>query len=475
MNKKAISIKEKIVIVGAGVAGRELIREIKKHFDNRYEIVGFLDDDKKLFNKKIEGVSVLGKIGLLSGVIQRFNISQVFIAIPSAKGSLIRDVIKSCDKEKVVFKIVPRLLEIIEGQVKFSRVREIHVEDLLGRAIVQSEQALFKKEFKNKVILVTGAAGSIGSEICRQILEFGPKKLIALDIWESGLYDLELDLSDIVDKKVFECVVANIQEGGRINEIIVKEKPDIIFHAAAYKHVPLMQKFPIEAVKNNVFGTENIVKAATLTGVRKFINISTDKAVDPTSVMGATKLLTELLISNHNGNGRTKFCSVRFGNVLGSQGSVVPTFKRQIAKGGPVTVTNKNMTRFFMTIPEAVQLVLNASLFIKNGGEVFMLDMGEPVNIDNLARLMIKLAGFTPNVDIQIKYSGIREGEKITEELTRKEEKTLKTSSRHIFLVKKIKHDLNISDLLGKLKELVLKRDNSEVISILRKVAPNLK
>jgi len=269
--------------------------------------------------------------------------------------------------------------------------------------------------------------------------------------------------------------VANIQDYERVKGIVDKEKPDIIFHAAAYKHVPLMQKYPYEAVENNVFGTENMAKAATNGGVEKFVNISTDKAVDPSSVMGATKLLAEFISNYYNKKGKTKFCSVRFGNVLGSQGSIVPTFKKQIAKGGPVTVTSKRMTRFFMTIPEAVQLVLNASLFVKEGGEIFMLDMGEPVNIDGLARLMIRLAGLVPGVDIQIEYSGIRPGEKIAEKLITETENVQKTLNKRIFLVEGNAENLSVNNILDKLRKLVLKEDNRGIMNVLKDVAPNIK
>lgn len=467
MNKK-----ENIIIVGAGVAGQELSEEIQKHFSDRYKIAGFLDDKGDLNSKKVNDIKIIGRINKLSGLIKKLKISEVFIAIPSANGSLIREVIKSCEKQKIVFKIVPRLLEIVEGKVKLSKVREIEISDLLGRAIVQSEQSLFKNEFKNKTVLITGAAGSIGSEICRQILTFKPKKLIALDFWESGLYELGLELSDIGNKDSFECVVANIQDKKRIDEIFSSTKPEIIFHAAAYKHVPLMEEFPQEAIKNNVFGTKNTILSAIKSGVKKFVNISTDKAVEPSSIMGTTKLLSEKLVTFYNSRGITKFCSVRFGNVLGSQGSVIPTFKKQIAKGGPVTVTDKQMTRYFMTIPEAVQLVLYAGLLIKDGGEVFMLDMGESIKIDDLAKLMIKLSGLSPETDIKIKYSGIRRGEKLHEKLIDDSENKQKTINERIFLIKGKKESVNIVNVVGKL---LYKMDNKkEVVNILKSVAPGI-
>lgn len=464
--------QEKILIVGAGVAGRELAAEMKKHFAKKYKIAGFLDDSEKLKSKNIRGIKILGKIKNLPSLIRKLKITQVFIAIPSAQGSLIREVMESCEKEKVSFKIVPRLLEIVEGKVKLSSIREVKIEDLLGRAIVQSEQTPFKKEFKNKVVLVTGAAGSIGSEICRQILSFNPKKLIALDIWESGLYDLGLELADIDPENKFECIVANIQDRERLGEIFKKNSPDMVFHAAAYKHVPLMQDFPYEAVKNNVFGTKNLVETSIKHNVKKFVNISTDKAVEPTNVMGTTKLLSEKIVTYYNSKNKTKFCSVRFGNVLGSQGSVVPTFKKQIAKGGPVTVTDKRMTRYFMTIPEAVQLVLFAELLVKNGGEVFMLDMGEPVKIDDLARLMIRLSGYIPDVDIKIRYSGVRTGEKFEEKLINNNETRIVTGNERIFLINPKKEMLNVKKIID---QLTLKLSNEkDLYEVLRHVAPGL-
>jgi len=466
--------KEKMLIVGAGVAGQELAGEIKKHLNNRYTIVGFVDDSGDIVGKKVSGIKVLGKTDLLQKLIRNNHIDEVFIAIPSAQGSLIRKVIKFCEKEKVVFKIVPRILDIVEGRVKLSKVREIEIEDLLGRSIVKSEQKKFKEEFKDKIVLVTGAAGSIGSEVCRQILKFKPKKLIALDFWESGLYDLELELVDIGRKNSFECIVANIRDIERINEIFLSTRPEIIFHAAAYKHVPLMQNFPEEAVKNNVFGTKNLAAASIKAGVKKFVNISTDKAVEPSSVMGATKLMAEKIVTTYNSRKKTKFCSVRFGNVLGSQGSVVPIFKKQIVKGGPVTVTDKKMTRYFMTIPEAVQLVLSASLFVEDGGEIFMLDMGEPMKIDELAKLMIRLSGLTPGVDIKIKYSGIRSGEKLEEKLKSDGEGRLETLNEKIFLIKgvEVKHDVN--KVVEGLSKSLRKKDKKGIVRILKQVAPRL-
>ncbi len=467
--------KIKCIIIGAGEAGRELYREIKNHSNKFYEVVGFLDDNEKRLQGNVAGVRVLGKTDNLARFIDKYKLHEVFIAIPSAQGSLVRKIIQKCENKKVIFRIVPRLLEIIEGKVKLSGVREIEIQDLIGRAIVKSDQEVFRNYIKNKTIMVTGAAGSIGSELCKQILQFNPRMLIALDFFESGLYNLDLELSEITDKCNYLCVLGNILDNKNLRKIMNQYQPEIVFHAAAYKHVPLMQMYPAEAIKNNVFGTKDVAQAALLSGVEKFINISTDKAVDPSSVMGATKLLGEQIIKTLNKKGKTKFCSVRFGNVLGSQGSVVPIFKKQILKGGPVTVTDKNMTRYFMSIPESVQLILSAALLIKNGGETFMLDMGEKVKIDELARLMIRLAGFIPEVDIKIKYTGVRPGEKINEILSGQDEVSERTKNDRIFMIGHDNKDNHIEDVLKDLSGALRDEDSQKIFSILLKVAPNLK
>lgn len=466
--------KQRAVIVGAGVAGKELYRELKKHLNSVYEVVGFIDDNPRKIGKKIEGVTVLSDANHLSEVIRKHVIKEVFIAIPSAQGLTIRRIIDECEKEKVIFKIVPRILEIILGKVKLAQIREVQIEDLLGRQIVRAKQVRFAKEFRGKKILVTGAAGSIGSELCRQLIQFKPVKLIAFDNWETGLFDLDWELKQLVNSTLYEIEIGNIQDFAKVLQVIRFYKPDIVFHAAAYKHVPLMQFNPIEAVKNNIFGTANVAEAALEIGVEKFINISTDKAADPTSVMGATKLLSEKVVRGFNARRKTKFISVRFGNVLDSHGSVVPLFRKQIQQGGPVTVTDKNMTRFLMAIPEAVQLVLQASI-LGTGNETFILDMGEPVRIDDLARLMIKLAGFVPDEEIKIKYIGVRPGEKLSEILTTATENMELTPEKKIF---RVRHEDMSSDILDgtlqKLKTYVRDNQEDQVVAILKRFAPNL-
>lgn len=466
--------KTRILIVGAGVAGKELVEELQKHLLKHYQIIGFIDDDKSRLGKKIHGITILGGIEKLSNIIRTYKINEVFIAIPSAEGKTIRRVIEECQKEKVVFRIVPRLLEIVQGRVKLYQVRDVQVEDLLGRSLVKSEQKPLLAEFKGKIIFVTGAAGSIGSELCRQLVQFKPKYIIALDWSENGIFDLDAELSSLSSRKKFQCIVGSIQDLVKIKQIMKGYKPDIVFHAAAFKHVPLMQLYPEEAVKNNVFGTEFLVKMADKVGVSKFVYISSDKSVDPSSVMGATKLLGEKIIARSNGKSKTKYIAVRFGNVLGSRGSVVEVFQKQIAAGGPVTITNPDMIRYFMSIPEAVQLVLQATMMGK-GGEVFILDMGEPVKIVDLAKLMIQLAGFIPGEEIAIKYVGRRPGEKLAEELIAKKEFLQSTKSNKIYRVK-IAPDGNkgLRKVLNNLKYALAKQNREGIFKILKIVAPNL-
>ena len=463
----------KILIIGAGVAGKELLTQLNKNLKNVFEVVGFIDDNPKKLGKSIQGYKVLGNLLNLETLIEKNNIQQIFIALPSAEGDTIKGIIETCGKKKIVFKIVPRLLEIVLGKVKLQQVREVRIEDLLGRPIIRSNQEKFLNFFKNKKILVTGAAGSIGSELCRQLIQFNPKNLVCFDSWESGLFDLESELKDLA--KNYKIIVGNIREKDKLDKVFKLYKPDFVFHAAAYKHVPMMQSNPDEAIKNNVFGTQNLSNVALSHNVKKFINISTDKAADPSNVMGATKLLAEKIVKSQNDKNLTKFISVRFGNVLNSQGSVVPIFRKQISEGGPVTVTDRNMSRFFMTIPEAVQLVLESAILGK-GGEIFVLDMGTPVKIDDMARLMIQLSGFIPEKEIKIEYIGKRPGEKLAEILSTKNEKLEKTTNEKIFLVKHDNAmDSKLEMLLSKLEKIVYSQKPYDLIHFLKEIAPNLR
>lgn len=462
--------KTNMLIIGAGVAGKELVVEIKKNLKDVYHIVGFVDDDKDKIGKKILSFPVLGNIASLPKLIKVNRIKTVFVAIPSARGLEMRRIFNICKDKKVTVKVVPRTLELVEGKVKIEGVRDIQIEDLLGRSIVKSEQKIFKKEFKNKTILVTGAAGSIGSELTRQLLQFGCKLVVGLDRWENGLYQLNVEFS----KKKFIGVICDIRERENLDRVIKEFRPQYVFHTAAYKHVPLMQQYPKEAVKNNVFGTRNAGEIAAKYRVVKFINISTDKAVNPTSVMGTTKLIGENIVKSLNSKGKTKYISVRFGNVLGSDGSVVPLFKKQIAAGGPVTVTDHRMVRYFMTIPEAVQLVLNASILGK-GSEIFVLDMGEPLSILSLAESLIRLSGFVPYDEMSIVFTGIRPGEKMVETLATNSEKLEKTENGKIFKLAKCESKIeNIDKYLGALENALRKPTSKELVRILQKVAPDV-
>jgi len=429
--------KKRVLIVGAGTAGRELAQALRREARGT-QTLGFLDDRYRGRRTSKAGLPVLGRIDQLGSVAARLRVDQVYIAIPSAEGGLIRRIIAGCQDAQVAFRIVPRVLELVEGRVRLDVLREVHPEDLLGRAIAKSDQRFLRPFFRGKRILVTGAAGSIGSELCRQIAEYEPHALTAIDWWENGLYDFENELSSRHPGLRLHTAIGNVQDARRIAQLVTEAKPHLVFHAAAYKHVPLMERFPQEAVRNNIVGTWNVALAAREAKASKFVLISTDKAVRPTSVMGATKAVAEALIQTLNG-GKTRFSCVRFGNVLASSGSVIPLFQKQIRKGGPVTLTHPDMVRYFMTIPEAVQLILQAG-YMSRGGEVFVLDMGEPVKILDLARNLIRLSGFIPEKDIPIVFTGMRPGEKLYEEVLTDQEGVEATKRASIFVATKQLH-----------------------------------
>jgi FlaA1/EpsC-like NDP-sugar epimerase len=425
------------IIIGAGGAGQELIDELLK---NKYEysIVGFIDDDKYKKGKIIRGKKVLGDTDELSSIIEEYDVSTVFIAIPSSSGKQIRKIFSLCTKLSVKIKVVPRISEIINGQVTFDQVKNIEVEDVLGRSVVRQDFKEAKEKMKGKIAIIFGAAGSIGSELCKQCLLFNPKKVICVDQWENGLFYLHKKLSEVQHEKYSEdrivYEIADIRDKDKMDFLFEKYKPDYVFNAAAYKHVPLMESNIDEAIKNNIYGTKNLFEAAIKNNVQKFILISTDKAVNPTNVMGATKRVTEKIMHYYsNKDHNTKFSAVRFGNVLNSNGSVVPTFKKQIDEG-QITVTHPDIIRYFMTISEAVQLVLQCWAQ-SIGNEIFILDMGEPVKILELAKLMIRLRGLEPYKDIDIKISGLRPGEKLYEELLTEVEETSVTNNDKIYIL----------------------------------------
>jgi FlaA1/EpsC-like NDP-sugar epimerase len=423
----------RILIVGAGDAGAMIAREIlQRHQDSRI-LVGFVDDDQNKKHNRLLGAKILGTLGELPQLAEHCAIDEIIVAIPSASGSVLRQIVMQCKRLGCAVKTVPGIYELIDGKVAVSQLRNIDLEDLLRREQVIIEDQDVRKALGGKTILVTGAGGSIGSELCRQIARQEPRRLVLLGKGENSIYDIHQELQMKFPELEINAVIADVRDSQRIHEVFDKFRPQAVFHAAAHKHVPLMEDQPVEAAQNNIFGTKNVAEAACQFGAASFVMISTDKAVNPTSVMGATKRVSELLIQSMSCNGSgTRFCAVRFGNVLGSRGSVVPLFRKQIAAGGPVTVTDPEMRRYFMTIPEAVQLVLQAGA-LAQGGEVFVLDMGEPVRIVDLARDLIELSGLKPDEDIQIQFTGLRPGEKLFEELLTAEEGTTATHHTKIF------------------------------------------
>ncbi|HLB74521.1 MAG TPA: nucleoside-diphosphate sugar epimerase/dehydratase [Sedimentisphaerales bacterium] len=408
---------KRFLIVGAGNTGETLLRDIHRMQVIQYEVVGFIDDDAAKQGISIHGIPVLGTVERLPEICENRNIEEIAIAMPTASHQELRRVIQVCEGTKIRFRTVPSLTDIASGKFRVSQIRDVDINDLLGREAVQLDLDLIEAFARNKTILVTGAGGSIGSEMCRQLCKFNPKLLLLIEQAENPLFYIERELRRDHPSVALEAVVCNITDGIRVHEIFRRYKPQIVIHAAAHKHVPMMELNPGEAIKNNIVGTCNMADAADSNGASNFVMISTDKAVNPTSIMGSSKRIAEMYIQDLNRTSQTHFVTVRFGNVLGSEGSVVPIFKKQIAQGGPVTVTDARMKRYFMTIPEASQLVLQAATMGK-GGEIFVLDMGEPVEIVQLAKELITLSGFKAGEDIEIVYTGLRPGEKLFEELS---------------------------------------------------------
>jgi FlaA1/EpsC-like NDP-sugar epimerase len=413
--------KNRALIIGAGAAGTMVARQLKQSRDAVLYPVAFIDDDKRKHPLEVMGIPVLGGIDKIAETVDRYNIENIIIAIPSLNKKALNNIYLECTKTKAQTKIIPMLEDIMLGKVSVSEFRDVQVEDLLGRDAVELDIENVEEYLKNKVVLVTGAGGSIGSEVCRQISRFKPSQVILLGHGENSIHSIELELKDSYGRKIeYITEIADVQDQSKIVEIMSQYSPNVVFHAAAHKHVPLMERNPEEAVKNNVIGTKNVAEAANLCGVQSFVMVSTDKAVNPTSVMGATKRIAEMIIQSMDAISNTRFVVVRFGNVLGSRGSVIPLFKEQIKKGGPVTVTHPDMVRYFMTIPEASKLVLQAGALAR-GGEIFVLDMGDPVKIVDLAKNLIKLSGYTED-EIKIKFTGVRSGEKLYEELLNENE-----------------------------------------------------
>lgn len=437
---KEDSKKNRVLIYGAGSAGEKILREIVNASGLHKEVVCFIDDDDNKWTRKIHNVRIKGGRDVLKSVCQEEKIDEIIVAMPSADRKQLAEVLNICKETKCKLKRVPGYYQILNGEVHLSDLKDVEVQDLLGRDQIEVNLPEIMGYVKDKVVMVTGGGGSIGSELCRQIAASNPKQLIIVDIYENNAYDIQLELKDKYPHLNLETLIASVRNTDKINHLFEQYHPDIVYHAAAHKHVPLMEDSPCEAVKNNVFGTLNVVRAADKYGTKRFILISTDKAVNPTNVMGATKRMCEMIVQSYNKKSNTEYVAVRFGNVLGSNGSVIPLFKKQIKAGGPVTVTHPDIIRYFMTIPEAVSLVLQAGAYAK-GGEIFVLDMGEPVKIDDMARNLIKLSGYEPDIDIKIEYTGLRPGEKLFEELLMKEEGMQDTPNKLIHIGKPIELD----------------------------------
>ncbi|WP_163195284.1 polysaccharide biosynthesis protein [Clostridium thermarum] len=434
--------KRKLLIIGAGDAAVMLIKEILSHKELNYQIVGLIDDDVNKLNKTISGVKVLGNREDIENICRKYKIEDIIVAIPSADQKTKKDIYNRCKNTKCKLKTLPGIYELIDNKVNIREIRDVNIEDLLGREEVRLNNEVIKKYVENSVVLVTGGGGSIGSELCRQLVQFKPEKLLILDIYENGAYNLQMELMYKYPKMKIEVLIASIRERERLEAIFQQYRPSVVFHAAAHKHVPLMEDNPSEAVKNNIIGTYNLLKCCDRYRVKKFVQISTDKAVNPTNIMGATKRFCEIMVQAFDKVSDTEYVAVRFGNVLGSNGSVIPLFKEQIARGGPVTVTHPEINRFFMTIPEAAQLVIQAGAMAR-GGEIFVLDMGQPVKIADLARDLIILSGLKPDEDIKIEYTGLRKGEKLYEELLMSEVALTSTEHEKIFVEKPMEYSMN--------------------------------
>lgn len=458
-------IKKNLLIIGGGEAARDVIKAIKEEAKNEYNIIGLIDDNVNKLNYTISGVKILGGRDKIVELCKKYKVDTIFFCLEKVKNKDKKEILNICQTTGARIRVLPAIVDIVKNKNLMSNLREVEIEDLLGREPVTLDNKNISELIKDRVVLVTGGGGSIGSELCRQIMKHNPKQLIIFDIYENNLYNIELELKANYNKEKIEALVGSVRDKKRLKKVFEQYRPELVFHAAAHKHVPLMEKSPLEAIKNNVFGTYNVVNCSDEFNVKRFVLISTDKAVNPTNIMGASKRLCEMIIQAKNKVSKTEFMAVRFGNVLGSNGSVVPLFKKQIAEGGPVTVTHKEITRFFMTIPEAVGLILQAITYAK-GGEIFVLDMGEPVKIYDLAESLIRLSGLEPNVDIPIVITGLRPGEKLYEEILMSEEGLESTKHDKIFIAEP--SSLTMNEIEEKLKLLngLVEKENTEMPKI---------
>lgn len=471
-NNRSDAETNNIMIIGAGDAANAIIKEINtsEHISNTV-VKCIIDDASEKQGSYIHGIKVTGTRDNILDCVNLYNIKEIIIAMPSVPKKTIKDIVEICNQTDCELKILPGMYQFMNNEVSISSLRNVEVEDLLGRDTIKVDLDSIMEYVKGKIILVTGGGGSIGSELCRQLAAKKPKQLIIVDIYENNAYDIQQELVKKYPELNLVVLIASVRNSTRINNIFKTYRPQIIYHAAAHKHVPLMENSPNEAIKNNVLGTWKTIQAADLYGAEKFVLISTDKAVNPTNIMGASKRICEMIVQTYNNRSNTEFVAVRFGNVLGSNGSVIPLFKKQIAAGGPVTVTDPNIIRYFMTIPEAVSLVLQAGAYAK-GGEIFVLDMGEPVKILDLAENLIRLSGYKPNEDIMIEFTGLRPGEKLYEELLMDEEGLEDTENKLIHIGKPIEFDEDMFlQQLEDLKEVCV-LEPVEIRKIIKEIVP---
>lgn len=459
------------MVIGGGAAGNAIMKEIESSDYLNMKVVCVVDDNAGCHGKYLRGVPIVGGRDKILESVGKYSIDEIIIAIPSASKTALKPILDICKESGCQMRILPGMSQLISGDVSVSKLREVQIEDLLGREPIHINVDEICDYVTDKTVMVTGGGGSIGSELCRQIAHHNPKRLVIVDIYENNAYDIQQELVKKYPKLDLVVLIGSVRNTLRVEEIFKTYRPDIVYHAAAHKHVPLMETSPNEAIKNNVFGTYKVASAAHKYGTKRFVLISTDKAVNPTNIMGASKRICEMIVQDFNRKSDTEYVAVRFGNVLGSNGSVVPLFKKQIEQGGPVLVTHPNIIRYFMTIPEAVSLVLQAGAYAK-GGEIFVLDMGEPVKIDDLARNLIKLSGYRVNEDIKIEYTGLRPGEKMYEELLMNEEGLTETANKLIYIGKPIQfNDEEFEKQLDRLRSAAVEEDK-DIRSIVKEIVP---
>ena len=470
-NRSNTSKQKRTMLIGAGSAGMLVLREFQTSVNSQNNIVCIVDDDKQKQGQYLRNVKVAGTRKDILRLVDSYQVEEIVFAIPTASVAERKQILNYCQQTGCKLKTLPGIFQLANGEVNIQKIRDVDVMDLLGRDSVQVDMSQIASYLRNKTVMVTGGGGSIGSELCRQIARYNPKELIIFDIYENNAYEIQQELRRSCPELNLTTLIGSVRDTQRVESIFRSYRPEIVFHAAAHKHVPLMEDSPNEAIKNNVFGTYHVAKAAALFGVENFVLISTDKAVNPTNIMGASKRLCEMIVQMMANSSDTKFVAVRFGNVLGSNGSVIPLFKKQISEGGPVTVTHPDIIRYFMTIPEAVSLVLQAGAYA-NRGEIFVLDMGAPVRIDDLARNLIRLSGFEPDTDIEIKYTGLRPGEKLFEEMLMDEEGLRKTENELIHIGSPLKiDDVAFAQQLVEL-ERACHTNNGNICEMVSKIVP---